>query len=133
MLSPAGAWCRHCDVGHGCKIYEDRPQGCRKFDCGWLKIDSLKSHWYPRVARMVLDVRLLVEGNKREAMVVIHVDPQYRHRLKEKPWVDDIRTMAREFRVLIKLAGPASASPGSAPSRYGDRAAATDTPSPIES
>lgn len=26
--------CTHCD-GHGCAIYEARPEPCRDFECGW--------------------------------------------------------------------------------------------------
>ena len=32
------AWspCPNCAAGVGCKIYPDRPQSCRDFNCGWL-------------------------------------------------------------------------------------------------
>ena len=33
---PAGKWCDHCDVGVGCKIYEQRPLACSSFECLWL-------------------------------------------------------------------------------------------------
>lgn len=32
----AVTWCEHCAIGIGCKIYENRPIGCREFKCGWL-------------------------------------------------------------------------------------------------
>lgn len=130
--SPAGSWCRQCAIGKGCKIYQDRPDGCRNFNCGWLKIDSLRNHWFPARARMVLDVRLLVDGSRREAVVVIHVDPAYQHRLKESPWVDDIRTMAREFNVVVKLA-KALSSPGSSPLSVAGPPAAAGSPGPTAS
>lgn len=31
-----GVWCRHCDVGVGCRAYADRPSSCRDFRCQWL-------------------------------------------------------------------------------------------------
>jgi hypothetical protein len=31
-----GAWCPHCEIGKGCRLYEERPQGCREFRCTWL-------------------------------------------------------------------------------------------------
>jgi hypothetical protein len=34
---PAGAWCPHCNIGRGCRIYDDRPPSCRDFTCQWLK------------------------------------------------------------------------------------------------
>jgi hypothetical protein len=32
----AGAWCDHCAIGKGCKIYEERPPTCEQFSCLWL-------------------------------------------------------------------------------------------------
>lgn len=32
-----GTWCQHCDVGVGCKVYEDRPETCFRFRCFWLE------------------------------------------------------------------------------------------------
>ena len=29
------SWCKNCDIGKGCKIYETRPQPCIDFDCMW--------------------------------------------------------------------------------------------------
>ena len=34
---PAGDWCQHCDVGKGCKIYDQRPPRCVEFQCFWLQ------------------------------------------------------------------------------------------------
>jgi hypothetical protein len=36
LNKPAWQECRHVAAGRGCKIYPDRPSGCRKFICGWL-------------------------------------------------------------------------------------------------
>lgn len=30
---PAGQWCPECDIGKGCKVYQDRPEPCRGFVC----------------------------------------------------------------------------------------------------
>ena len=37
LQKPAGAWCTHCDIGKGCKIYESRPDVCIDFECLWLQ------------------------------------------------------------------------------------------------
>ncbi len=29
-------WCRHCEIGKGCTIYEHRPTVCRDYVCMWL-------------------------------------------------------------------------------------------------
>jgi len=31
----AGTWCSECQIGVGCKIYEDRPESCQVFGCAW--------------------------------------------------------------------------------------------------
>ena len=28
-------WCKHCEIGVGCKIYEKRPKICKDFKCLW--------------------------------------------------------------------------------------------------
>lgn len=35
-LKKAGEWCKHCDIGVGCRIYETRPAPCIDFECLWL-------------------------------------------------------------------------------------------------
>lgn len=37
LSKPRGVACAHCIPDKGCLIYPGRPQGCRKFDCQWLK------------------------------------------------------------------------------------------------
>lgn len=43
--SPAGERCDH-EVHHGCGIYESRPEGCKKFICGWAQ-GVLPDEWFP--------------------------------------------------------------------------------------
>ena len=33
---PARVWCTHCDMRIGCRIYSERPYGCRTWVCQWL-------------------------------------------------------------------------------------------------
>lgn len=40
LKKPAGKWCDHCDIGVGCKIYDQRPQACIDFECLWLQSQS---------------------------------------------------------------------------------------------
>jgi hypothetical protein len=37
LAKPAGDWCKHCTIGVGCKIYEQRPPACSDFKCLWLQ------------------------------------------------------------------------------------------------
>jgi hypothetical protein len=40
LKKPAGTWCQHCDIGKGCKIYDDRPALCVEFTCLWLAMKN---------------------------------------------------------------------------------------------
>jgi len=33
--SKPGEYCKHCEPGVGCKIYNERPKPCRIFECAW--------------------------------------------------------------------------------------------------
>ena len=36
VQKPAMKWCKHCEIGKGCGIYETRPLTCSTFKCYWL-------------------------------------------------------------------------------------------------
>jgi hypothetical protein len=93
-------WCAHAKLGGGgCKIYPDRPERCRDFLCQWLIDDRYPEYWYPRHAKIVIDIKL-IEGRK---FVIFVVDPAYPTRWRETPWFDDIKKIARAG--LLGLAG----------------------------
>ncbi|MDX9893667.1 MAG: hypothetical protein RB292_04645 [Patescibacteria group bacterium] len=37
VKKPLAQWCRHCNIGKGCRIYSSRPNDCKLFRCEWLK------------------------------------------------------------------------------------------------
>lgn len=54
ISKPQGEWCIQCNIGSGCKVYEKRPIGCRKFECQWLK-GSFEEKDRPDKTRIVTD------------------------------------------------------------------------------
>ena len=86
---PSNTWCTHCDVGTGCKIYAERPDECRIFNCGYLTQPQIGEHWQPARARMVL---ALSTNGKR---LTIFVDPDRRDAWRKEPYLSDIRGWAR--------------------------------------
>ncbi|OGI92483.1 hypothetical protein A2933_01065 [Candidatus Nomurabacteria bacterium RIFCSPLOWO2_01_FULL_46_18] len=54
LEKPAGVWCEHCNIGHGCNIYGDHPQGCKDFACEWLN-GLLAEADRPDKTKIVLD------------------------------------------------------------------------------
>ena len=37
LNKPGNTWCRHCNIGVGCGIYDTRPESCRVYECVWLQ------------------------------------------------------------------------------------------------
>lgn len=51
--SAIGSWCKHCEPGKGCGIWETRPDFCRSFFCNWIMLDWLGEEWRPDVSKIV--------------------------------------------------------------------------------
>jgi hypothetical protein len=51
---PAGRWCLHCKPGRGCRIYDTRPDECRRYGCLWLTDPWFGEHWKPNRSKLVL-------------------------------------------------------------------------------
>lgn len=86
---PSGTWCTHCTIGGGCQIYEARPEECRSFHCGYLRMPQLTEDWRPSKCRMVVAIG---PGDKR---IVVMVDPDRRGAWKKEPYYSTIKSWAR--------------------------------------
>ncbi len=98
--SPAGEWCRHCQVGKGCRIYAARPERCRAFHCGWLVWSAVPEHWFPAKARIIV--------SSEPARLVFDVDPAAPTRWREQPWHGEIKALAvmafaEQRQVLVRI------------------------------
>ena len=71
LQKPHGVWCSHCAIGHGCKIYPQRPDECRDFYCGWL----LNSHMGPELRPDRCHVVLIWVDDKR--VLIAACDPDH--------------------------------------------------------
>jgi hypothetical protein len=85
---PANAWCPNCVAGHGCTIYDQRPQLCRDFLCSWMINDTLGPEWEPSKANM------MIYGQGQQTTVL--VDPAYPLAWKTEPHAAQLRDWARE-------------------------------------
>ncbi len=86
---PRLQWCSHCDIGAGCKIYQERPRECRDFDCGYLIDANIGAHWKPANTKMVIS--LSPEFNR----LVVYVDPDRPDAWRKQPFYSDIKSWAR--------------------------------------
>lgn len=74
---PKDSWCTHCAPGRGCKIYEDRPETCRGFECLWLASQrDAPGAMGPDLRPDRCHVVITADGDMGTNMLV-HVDPAY--------------------------------------------------------
>jgi hypothetical protein len=85
-------WCRHCDIGIGCTIYEDRPADCRNFYCRYLLDGSMGEHWKPAVSKMLLTY------DSASKHLAIRVDPARVHAWRKEPYLSEIKSWATALR-----------------------------------
>ena len=85
---PVGKWCEHCDIGAGCKIYDDRPQECRDFFCAYLTWNEVPADWQPSRSKIVLDIDPSGEWLR------VHVDPSRPDAWKKEPFYTQIKNWA---------------------------------------
>ena len=86
---PRLKWCPHCDIGTGCKIYDDRPFECRIFDCGYVTQAWIGEHWKPARSKMV--VTRATDSNR----LVVYVDPDRTNAWRKEPFYSDLKSWAR--------------------------------------
>lgn len=82
---PRAVWCPHCNKKSGCKIYPSRPEACRVFHCGFLRINDLDERWRPSVSKIVVNFEI---AHNR---IAIHVDPDRPDAWRVEPFFGTIR------------------------------------------
>jgi len=96
-------WCKYCEIGSGCRIYDERPAPCREFLCGYLSWEMTGEHWFPARSKMVIAPEY--DGER----LVIHVDPARPNAWREQPYYSDIKTWAalaaRDLRQIVVSIG----------------------------
>ena len=85
---PRGTWCAHCDQKRGCEIYEQRPEPCRGFYCGYRRIPHLDERWKPSKAKFLINY----EGDRNR--IAIHVDQSRPDAWREEPFYSTIKQWA---------------------------------------
>ena len=89
LEKPRAVWCPHCDQKRGCKIYESRPEACRKFYCGYRRIATIDDRWKPSKAKFLINYE---EATRR---IVIHVDPVRPDAWRLEPFYSTLKQWAR--------------------------------------
>jgi hypothetical protein len=85
---PRGTWCSHCIRGTGCRIYAERPGGCRAFLCGWLINPRFGDEWKPDRSKIVITVGK--DGNS----LAFLCDPGFPEAWRKEPYYSQIKGLA---------------------------------------
>lgn len=88
LQKPRLIWCKHCDVGVGCTIYEQRPGECGDFYCTYRVSPELGDEWKPSICNMVVNFE---SGIRR---VNVSVDPEFSDVWRREPYYSQIKAMA---------------------------------------
>lgn len=86
---PRAEWCPHCDQKAGCRIYEERPEACRTFYCGYRRLGQIDERWFPAKAK------LLVNYEAAANRVAVHVDPKRADAWLQEPFHSTLRQWSK--------------------------------------
>ncbi|WP_155499911.1 YkgJ family cysteine cluster protein [Pseudomonas protegens] len=56
LKKPADVSCKNLAEQGGCTIYDERPEVCRNWQCGWLRIDSFKERLRPDKSNVLIRI-----------------------------------------------------------------------------
>jgi hypothetical protein len=86
---PGMQWCSHCEVGVGCRIYADRPQSCRTFQCGFLTSPNLDERWRPSASKLIVSFH--------EAANRIYIHTEQSSAWRKEPFYSRIKAWANQM------------------------------------
>ena len=91
LEKPAGSWCKHCQPGKGCGIWETRPDHCRAFYCLWMTQSWLAPEWKPDISKIVITV------DPATGFLLFQVDPGSANAWKREPYYSQIKRWSAAY------------------------------------
>lgn len=80
--------CPHCDIGVGCRIYEQRPNACRSFFCEYRLNIEIGEEWKPNICNMIITV------DRPARRINVMCDDGHFDAWRKQPFYAQIKTMA---------------------------------------
>src|SRR5690348_13326370 len=91
LAKPEGKWCKHCDIGKGCRIYDTRPDQCRQFVCLWLQDPTLPPEWKPETSKLVMSIW------PTTGFIYVQVDPGSPLAWRKEPYFSRLRELSERL------------------------------------
>ena len=101
LKKPGGKWCEHCNIGVGCKVYEQRPDSCRAFACIWLQSQDRQGN-----ERMPLELRpdkskVVMAMSMDNENVAVYCDPGHHTAWQYGPIGNVLAQFAKQIKVVV--------------------------------
>jgi hypothetical protein len=96
LYKPAWTLCSNCAAGVGCKVYQDRPQSCRDFNCGWLMAPYMGPDLKPERSHVVF-------FQPDRHTIVANCDPDRPDAWRAPAVMDVLYQLARNFADRVVL------------------------------
>jgi len=108
IQKPMYTWCRHCDKGKGCRLYDtpEKPPSCTAYHCLWYSTQAfqdpnrrLPEQYRPDRTKVVVDI---ADGLDYKA-AIFWVDPSYPGAMRspENQWL--VSALGQEYAVIEAL------------------------------
>lgn len=77
LNKPKDKWCQHCDIGKGCRIYDDpaKPEPCNGFACIWLQHEDTPNPLPANLRPDKCKVMMYEPEDGEDGMVIAMCDP----------------------------------------------------------
>ena len=95
---PVNKWCQYCEIGIGCKIYPERPEPCKEFDCMWLVSVGLPEFMKPSKSHVVL-----IASTTGIPALCAKVDPSYPAAWKQRDVLKVLSILSQSLPVVVSL------------------------------
>ena len=99
----AGQWCGYCKPGQGCKIWENRPDGCAAYHCHWRRDPRLGDEWRPDKAGFLINLEAA------HLPYSVSVDPGRSDSWRKEPYYSGLKRAALSAiahqKILVVIVG----------------------------
>lgn len=100
LKKPAQKWCQHCEIGKGCKIYDERPETCSKFKCYWLLAQEQPN---PMPLKYRPDkTKVIISPTTSSNTVAVMCDKGYKDAWDKPPMIDILeQILAQGYNICV--------------------------------